>query len=144
MSNITKEQWKKIEESLSDMFVSDAQFKYKGFRLPVQRVRLGETKLALRVYINGEMKGSWFTDAFDGKANKVTSIFKDVYKEVTRSTYSAKYIKQAEKALGKRKLKELIPDLHEKKSYWLPDFSKASVLCRQYKKLEGLELISLE
>lgn len=141
--SITKEQWKEIEQSLSnDMYIS-VRFEYKGFELSIQRLRIKENKLVLRVFINDEMKGSWFVDAINGKESEVSTIFKDVYKEVSKALYSPTYIKRLEKNIGKRKLKELIPDLHERHSYWLPDFSKASVLCRQYKKLGELTLLSM-
>ncbi|PKF50907.1 hypothetical protein AT251_07755 [Enterovibrio nigricans] len=100
MSNITKQQWKEIEQALSEMHVN-VRFEYKGFELTVQRIRIKESKLALRVYINDEFKGSWFTDAIDGKENEVSSIFKDVFKLCQKSIYTAAEIKKVEKALGK-------------------------------------------
>ncbi|MGR6858912.1 hypothetical protein ACU5EH_20170 [Aliivibrio salmonicida] len=138
--SITKEQWKHIEQALSDMVI-DVRFEYKGFELSINRVRLGENKLALRVYIDDEMKDSWFLDALEDKDNEVSSIFKDVYKEKTKSRYAPSSIKRAEKALGKRGIKQHYPDIYEKDRYWLPDFNKGSVLCRQYKKLKGLALL---
>lgn len=43
---------------------------------------------------------------------------------------------------GKRGVKREYPDLDDSLVFHIPNFSKASVLCRQYKKLEGIELVS--
>lgn len=140
---ISKEKWKEIELALSLTFVH-VHFKYKGYELAVSRVRVNENKTCLQVYIDGEIRGAWFTSDDDCTDSDNPTILKDVYKERSISRYSPSHIKRYEKIYGKRRVKKEFPNMHDKRSYLTPTFSKSSVLCRQYKKLDGLELVALE
>ncbi|PAJ68704.1 hypothetical protein CJF42_26260, partial [Pseudoalteromonas sp. NBT06-2] len=84
----------------------------------------------------GEIKGAWSLADHERPA-----CIENVWKEKIRSRYSPSAIKKLEKEIGKRNAKKHVPNLHEKYSYHVPYFSKASVLVRQFKKIEGLELI---
>lgn len=136
---ITKEMWKKIEEEMAGTFVS-VRFSYKGFEVSVNRVRVSESKTCLEVYIDGVIKGEWMAVWDEEKRKNRPAIIEDVWCLKTKAKYSARHKKGLEKIWGKRRLKKEYPDLNEKYLFHVPHFSKASVLCRQFKKLEGLEL----
>ncbi|EOW9438201.1 hypothetical protein ACOCGT_001187 [Vibrio cholerae] len=139
---ITKEMWQKIEQEMSGSWVSIV-FAYKGYELTVNRVRESESKTSLQVYVDGEICGRWIS--FDGKggvSEKSPAILPDVWCKKTKAKYSARFKARMTKILGKRGVKKEWPDLDDLWVFHVPNFSKASVLCRQYKKLEGIELVS--
>lgn len=138
MSQITKAQWQKLEEEMTYGYV-DIKFKYKGFELSTQRVRTSESKSALLVYINGSYKPSW--GLIDRDSDDRPSILTEVWKQRSMAKYKPKEIKDIEKVWGKRQAKKDFPDLHGRHTWYEPAFPKASVLCRQFKKLEGLKLV---
>lgn len=131
---ITKEQWQQIEAELSGHFVS-VKFNYQGHKIGVTRERKNESTTLLVVYINGEILGKWFTCPEDSP-----KILPEVWCKRSRSRYEPKFIADIEKIYGKRRAKKEYPDLHSRREWFEPFFSKSSVLCRQFKKLEGLEL----
>jgi len=134
---ITKEQWQAVEKELSQQWVS-VKFEYKGFELAIQRQLKSENTTALAVYINGEIKASWAW--FYKEIEDRPEIIKEVWKLTSKAFYKPKDVKEIEKILGKRRAKKRYSRLHERQEYWLSYFSKASVLCRQFKTLEGLTL----
>ncbi|EJE4209385.1 hypothetical protein M3899_003877 [Vibrio parahaemolyticus] len=138
---ITKEMWEDIEAEMSGHFVS-ITFTYKGHEVCVQRVRVSESKTSLQVYIDGAVKGEWvsFSEGKNGISDKAPAILEDVWCKKTKAKYDNKFKNSITKIYGKRGVKKEYPDLDEKRVFHLPNFSKASVLCRQFKKLEGLEL----
>ncbi len=138
---ITKEQWAAVEKELSHHWV-DVKFEYKGFELAIQRQRESESKTVLSVYINGTIKPGW--GWVEVESEDRPSIIKDVWKLKTKAKYTPKQIKDIEKIYGKRRAKKEYPALYERHEVWLPYFPKASMLCRQFKKLEGITLIKAD
>ncbi|HHG3545873.1 TPA: hypothetical protein ACPVZ6_002897 [Vibrio parahaemolyticus] len=135
---ISKDQWAELEEKMTYGYV-DIKFKYKGFELSIQRVRTSESKSVLVVYINGSYKLSW--GLIDRESEGRPSILTEVWKQRSMAIYKPKEIKEIEKVWGKRQAKKDFPNLHGRHTWYDPAFPKASVLCRQFKKLEGLELV---
>ncbi|UJZ95027.1 hypothetical protein IHC87_06695 [Photobacterium damselae subsp. damselae] len=137
---ITKEQWEKIETVLSGHFAS-AVFTYKGFELTVAREPISESQTALIVYIDGQYAMAW---GYSNLKHEVSApdIVSEVWRARTKSLYSAKRVKELEKGLGKRACNKM--GIYDKIHFHVPDFSKASVLVRQYKKLDGIELLEPE
>ncbi|MCF7451909.1 hypothetical protein [Vibrio sp. A1-1] len=138
MTNITKDQWKELEDKMTHDYVY-IKFKYKGYELSIQRVRTSESQTALVVYINGSFKPIW--GAIDRETDDRPSILTEVWKMRSMAKFKAKKIKEIEKIWGKRGVKKDWPDLYDRHTWYEPAFPKASVLCRQFKKLEGLELV---
>ncbi|TOL25198.1 hypothetical protein [Vibrio parahaemolyticus] len=138
MAQITKAQWQKLEEQMTHGYV-DIKFKYKGYELSVQRVRTAENKTALAVYIDGVINQGWGWKEREVEGRP--TIVDDVWKPRTMAKYTTKMIRSIERIYGKRQAKKEYPDLHGRHSWCVPTFPKASVLCRQFKKLEGLELV---
>ncbi|ENM4022603.1 hypothetical protein DDN27_003472 [Vibrio cholerae] len=134
---ITKEMWEDIEAEMSGSWVN-IQFTYKGHEVSVQRARVSESKTCLQVYIDGFIKGEWMT--IEGVTEKAPSILPDVWCKKTKSKYRSDYKEHVTKLYGKKRVKTKCPDLDDKWEFYVPTFSKASVLCRQFKKLEGIEL----
>lgn len=147
MSGISKEAWEDIESSLSCSYV-DISFKFKGYLLQINRVRISESKTALAVYIDGRIDTRWgfahldWVKSTEEFKSEIPSILTEVWKIRNSSLYSAKEIKAAEKVWGKRECKKM--GYYKKFFDYSPIFSKASVLVRQFKKLDGLELITDE
>ncbi|HEQ1859967.1 TPA: hypothetical protein VEO38_003553 [Providencia alcalifaciens] len=132
---ISKEQWVKIEGDLKDYFAS-VDFQYKGIEIGVRRVSIGEGKTALAVFLDGEIRIGWGwinSDVF----NPLVECF---WSKRQKSYYSPTRVKKLEKIYGKRRVKKEISNLHEKLTWYHPYFSKASVLVRQFKRIEGLTL----
>ncbi|MGR5240237.1 hypothetical protein ACPV36_05010 [Photobacterium damselae] len=137
---ITKEQWEEIERNLSGCF-GHAAFLYKGHELTVTRQSVSESQTALIVYINGRYATAWGYPNLESKI-PAPEIVPEVWRARTKALYTTKQIKELEKGLGKRACKEM--GIYEKRHFHVPDFSKASVLVRQYKKLDGIELLEPE
>ena len=135
---ITKAQWQAVEKELSGSFFY-VKFEYQGVELAIQRGRLSESRTALAVYLDGTIKPGW--GWFEEEIEDRPSIIKEVWKKSTKAKYKTQVIKEIEKCWGKRRAKKEYPELHEHYEYWTPMFSKSSVLCRQFKKLEGIKLI---
>ncbi|EGR0523029.1 hypothetical protein FG062_01120 [Vibrio cholerae] len=139
---ITKEMWQQIEKEMSDGWVNIV-FAYKGHELTVNRVRVSESKTCLQVYIDGFIKGEWVSFSGDkGFSDKTPAILPDVWGKKTRAKYNRRFKETMTRIWGKRGVKREYPDLDDSLVFHIPSFSKASVLCRQYKKLEGIELVS--
>jgi hypothetical protein len=139
---ITKAQWQQIESEMARGFVN-IKFSYQGFELSIQRERKSESMTVLAVYIDGYIKGEWLGNIDDIKAD-APSILKEVYCHKTIAVYKPAQIAKIEKIFGKRRAKTEWPNLHKKIVCLAPYFSKASVLCRQLKKLKGLEVIKAD
>lgn len=136
---ISPEMWKRLEGEMEMTFVG-LEFMYKGHKLSVERAKKSESKTCLLVYIDGVIKGEW-----GNFVNKIPedapSILQEVWKTSRMSCWKPAEIKKIEKVYGKRAAKKRFPDLHDKLTYIHPEFSKASVLCRQFKKLKGIEVV---
>ena len=135
---ITKDQWVEIEKELEGLMPT-VNFKLADDEINIRRVSTGEGKFELCVYINNELQGKWYST--DSERPKC---IKSVWKQRTKAKYKAKSIKDIEKIWGKRASKKDYPDLHDKIVWQQPLFPKASVLVRQFKKIDGLELITKE
>ncbi|MCG9624615.1 hypothetical protein L1D34_07150 [Vibrio mediterranei] len=138
---ISKQQWKQLERELSQSWVS-VRMKYKGYDLYIARVNLSESQTALAVYVDDVINAMWGypNREVEGKP----SIVEDVWRKRSMACFKPLVVKDIEKALGKREAKKRFPKLHDRIEYYESCFPKASVLCRQFKKLEGLEWVKEE
>lgn len=134
---ITKEMWEDIEAEMSGSWVV-IDFLYKGHAVEVRRAQVSESKTCLEVYIDGFIKGEWVS--LHGIPETAPEILGDVWCKKTKAKYSAKFKQAVTKNWGKRRIKSAYPDLDDKWEFYIPEFSKASVLCRQFKKLDGIQL----
>ena len=133
--SISKEQWAEIEEKLKGYYAY-IKFQHQDTEVCVIRVDAGEGRTKLVVYLNDQICAGWGwpnCDAF----NPLVELF---WSKRLTSIYKPKKIKELEKIFGKRGAKKEIPNLHKKITWYHPYFSKASVLVRQFKRIEGLTL----
>lgn len=135
---ITKEQWQQLEDEMTS-FMVNVRFSYQGHELSITRCRDGESKTVLAVYIDGAIQGKWMTQ-IKNLTEDAPQILPEVWCHKTISRYKPKDIAEIEKLYGKRRAKKAYPNLHDKLVWLSPYYSKASVLCRQFKKLRGLEV----
>ncbi|MCG9755010.1 hypothetical protein L1D40_07215 [Shewanella insulae] len=135
---ISKAQWQQVEDELAGSWVNVA-FRYQGVELLIRRERKNETTTVLAVYVDGCIKGNWFKP-IDKLPDDAPKVMLDVWYHRSMAIYKPQEIAELEKIYGKRRARREIPKLHGRIEWIEAYFPKASVLCRQFKKLEGLEL----
>lgn len=138
--SISKQEWSDIEALLTT-WMPYVEFKLDQDTITIRRASTGEGKTALAVYINSEILGSWARPEDDSER---PSCIEKVWCKKSASYYKPKDIKNIEKHLGKRRAKKEYPKLHDRQFWHVPTFSKASVLVRQFKKIDGLILVKKE
>ncbi|WP_417595017.1 hypothetical protein [Oceanospirillum sp.] len=136
-SPITKEQWQQIEAELKNLYCR-VVFDYQGQELSVQRMRTGEGRMDLVVYLDGQINWGW---GWPNQKDDFKPEIKAVWRKRSRSLYSPARKKEIIKNVGKRAAKKLCLDA--KMEYWEPIFTSAAVLVRQYKKVADLTLKSI-
>lgn len=134
---ITKEQWQGIKEALQSSFCH-VRFRYQNTEISVVRVWKSESRTALCVYFDNKLCLGWGHSGCDNY-NPITEFF---WFTRTRRCHSAKEVQKLEKALGKRYARKHLPSLYESYSYRVPEFASSATLIRQFRKAEGLVLIT--
>ncbi|WP_419057188.1 hypothetical protein [Kluyvera georgiana] len=138
-TTITKEQWQGIQNTLGGLY-SRVEFKLSsGEKIAVYKAMVSENKLALIVWIDDTRSEAWGWPSHKD--------FRPVTKVVwRRKTYKpgASIIRRASKTRdGQRWLKRKENAyLHEVVEYWVCYFSTAASLVRQFKKIDGLEIVT--
>ncbi|MGS4819056.1 hypothetical protein ACN4GA_08415 [Raoultella terrigena] len=134
---MTKALWEQVADELKSYFCH-VQFRYQDTVITVARQRDGESRTLLAVYFNDTMCAGWGCE--DSEVfNPLTRIF---WHEKKMRWYSAKRVAEIEKSIGKRAAKKYFPNLHDYMSYRAPYFTSSSVLVRQFRKADGLTLIT--
>jgi hypothetical protein len=147
--SISKEQWKTIEERLKAMWV-DMKFDLNGHEISIHRARKSESRTVLEVFIDGVIKGEWMqnVDKLDPADEFMNQVVKQVWFHKFFARFKAKELAQLEKykkAVGVRRFKAQWGDGDLKKQGWhylMSHFGSAATLVRQFKKIEGLTLIT--
>ncbi|MJP99741.1 hypothetical protein DN101_14720 [Salmonella enterica subsp. enterica] len=135
---ISKEQWNGIQNTLLSEFCSVRFRTSTGEELHIMKSFIGENKLALIVWIDGVRNEGW------GWPNH--KLFRPLVQQVwRRKTFrpGASIVRRASKtAAGRKWLKRREnQDLFRVVEFWVCYFNTAASLVRQFKKIEGLELI---
>ncbi|MGL6458828.1 hypothetical protein ACSZNG_07195 [Aeromonas hydrophila] len=146
--SISKEQWKAIEAELKGGWVQ-VKFKLHGHEIYITRERKSESTTVLAVYIDGAIKGTWMKslediDPADEFMNKVV---KQVFCHKFHKRYGKKDLENyasAKRQCGAKFANGLYGKDPEKqgRTYLFPAFGSSTALVRQFKKIEGLELVS--
>ncbi|HBD3031428.1 hypothetical protein ABWM31_005515 [Citrobacter koseri] len=136
---ISKEQWNGIQNTLSGLY-GEVKFRMpSGEDITVNKRLIAENKMALIVWINGERSDAWGLKIHD----EYRSVTELVWR---RKTYrpGASIIRRASKTRdGQRWLKRKENAyVHEVVEYRVCYFNTAASLVRQYRKIEGLELVT--
>lgn len=147
--SISKEQWKKIEAILTDPWF-EMKFDLNGHEISIRRARKSESRTVLGVFINGEVKGKWAQNVaeLDPADEFMNQVVKQVWFHKFHARFKAKDLAQLEKykkAVGVRRFKARFGDEDPKKQGWhylMPHFGTAATLVRQFKKIDGLTLIT--
>ncbi|WP_340617209.1 hypothetical protein [Xenorhabdus entomophaga] len=135
--NISKEQWTKIANELQSYFCL-VQFKYQDTVISIHRERVSESKTHLIVYFNNTLRNAWGYEQSE-HYNPLTKLF---WRSCTQPLYPKSRIADAEKQLGKRHVQRHMPYMYKKFTFLTPVFPNSTALIRQYKKIEGLELVT--
>lgn len=135
--SIRKEHWQQVEAELKSSIAS-VRFKLGDDEISVRRVRTSESKTALAVYINGQIKGAEL-----GLIKDVPELNQKVWRKRTKAKYSPKHKAQIIKIWGKRAAKKHYEDLEEQYVYFDPTFNTAASVVRQFKKLDGLKVVKV-
>jgi len=132
--SIDKSQWVEIEEILAS-WMPCIEFKLGDHKVSIQRISAGEGKTQLAVYLDDHIKGEWFSE------EKRPDIINQIWRPRSKAIYAPKEVKSIQKDFGKRDAKKYFPNLHDRQNWCDPMFPKASVLVRQFKKIDGLILV---
>lgn len=147
--SISKEQWKTIEGLLKAMWV-DMKFDLNGHEISIRRARKSESRTVLEVFIDGVIKGEWVqnVDKLDPADEFMNQIVKQVWFHKFFARFKAKEIAQLEKykkLVGVKRFKAEWGEGDLKKQgcyYLMSHFGSAATLVRQFKKIDGLTLIT--
>lgn len=133
--SLSKEQKAFIIKELNNQ-MSVIKLNCDGFEVSLSLERVQNFKLAIGLYVNGFMKGSWIIRPDDYHESKFLPIR-------TKSKYSPKIKQQIIKIWGKRRAYKEYPDLDEKIEYKGSHFSSArSALNHLNKVSESIELLT--
>ncbi|OPX57050.1 hypothetical protein SAMN02745127_02090 [Oceanospirillum multiglobuliferum] len=135
--SITKSQWQEIEEELKTLRCK-VVFDYQGQAISVERIRTGESRLDLAVYLDGNIVLGWGWPDGEVFDPQVKLLWRQRSKSIFKPAEKQKLIKE----IGVRRAKKHFPKLDDKIEWYDPVFTSAAALVRQYKKLEGLSLKS--
>lgn len=126
---ITAEQWTEIKQKL-DSIIGRVKFKYKEHLLTVDVTQV-KRSLKLAVYVDGEINGAWTKEG-----HEIRPYLEEVWYRKERPFFNTKEKKAYRGLMSKKKLNEKIVT-------YSPMFPSPTALIRQYKKLDGLELIEV-
>ena len=133
--SLTKEQKEFILNQLTSQF-SRVDLLCDGFEVQLKLERVQNLKLAIGVYVNGWMKGSWLLKPEDYKESKFLPVR-------TKSAYSPKKKQEIIKAFGKREAYKSFPKLDAKIEIKSSYFNTArSALSHLIKVSDSIELLT--
>ncbi|CAA0103324.1 hypothetical protein [Zhongshania aliphaticivorans] len=136
--SISKEQWAEIEERLMGFYVH-VKFTLSGHEITINKQLVKENQFCLVVFIDERIKSAWHF----GDADSIYDpIVKQVWRKFSRALYSPAKKKRMIKAFGAREARRVFPNMDKVNEYWSPDFKTAASLVRQFKKIDGLELVA--
>ncbi|MGY4673933.1 hypothetical protein ACWIVU_00395 [Ursidibacter arcticus] len=126
---ITTKQWSQIKTALNGVF-GRVVFGYRGYKISVNVEQDGR-KLVLGVYINGEIRESW-----QQPDHELNLIIQQIWYRKKMQAYTAKMRKELKGFISKK-------ELNKKVEIITPWFPSSISLVKQYKSLEGLELMEV-
>ncbi len=139
---ISNEQWAEVQRELEGLY-AQAKFRYEGVRIQVTRVAVSEGKYALAVYLDGSICAGWGHADIGGPNPSFKPVTEMLWRKRSKAMYPPKEKERLIKEFGKRKAENFFPGFNKTQVWYEAVFMSASSLVRQYKKLEGLELVSV-
>lgn len=138
---ISKEQWKGIQNTLSYLHYMVKFRLVSGEEITVNKSFVAENKTALIVWIDGKPSPVWgWPEHEDYRAVTELVWRKRTFKPGASAIRRISKTKQGQKLLKRKEFAYL----HEVKEFRVCDFSTAASLVRQFRKIEGLELVTPE
>ncbi|HEA0252731.1 TPA: hypothetical protein RU600_002451 [Salmonella enterica] len=136
---ISKEQWDGIQNTLSGLY-GEVEFRMpSGEDITVNKRFIAENKMALIVWVNGERSTAWGLPTHE----QFRPLVKHVWRRQTRRPGASAIRKISKMKGGKRWLKQKEnAHLYDVVEYWVCYFNSATSLVRQYRKIDGLELLT--
>lgn len=134
------ERWAEIEKYLKQQRFLHLVFQVGAHKVNVHKNQIAENRLALLVYIDGQILGKDMVMAADDAPREIV---RKVWRRREFSVFKPSQRNRLEKGLGKRRALELFPNLHAKRYMYVPDFNTAKSLVRQFKKVEDLQLLEM-
>lgn len=132
---MTKDDWQKFEDALKGVFGS-ATLKIDNDEITFQKA-LHKNTLVLSVYVNGAMKGEWFTRDDENSCKEL-----NYFCQREAFVYDLKFRKAVKKE-SKRFVKKYYPKIDDKRFYFWVCFASAAQVKSQYKKRFGDKNITL-
>jgi hypothetical protein len=134
----TKEQWQEVEAGMSSIWVT-VYLRCDGYLVMATLVRVSVSKLEVHVFVDGFLKGAWILPK-DGVYPDQAVRF---YRPVDKLRYPPKFVKQMEKAIGKRRCQA--EGYYDKRRYYQPTWGTPAAFLRHLKKHnEHIEVIDRE
>ncbi|MDD0823735.1 hypothetical protein PTQ27_04500 [Mannheimia sp. AT1] len=124
---ISTEQWKEIKQKL-DSIIGRVKFRYKEHLLTVDVVQI-KRSLKLAVYVDGEIDGAWTKEG-----HEIRPYLEEIWYRKESPLFNAKEKKSYRGLVSKKQL-------NKKVVTYSPTFPSPTALIRQYKTLDGLELV---
>ncbi|MNF75565.1 hypothetical protein D3C84_576370 [compost metagenome] len=126
------------------------KFDLNGHEISIRRAPKSESRTVLAVYIGGSIKAEWSKNVaeLDPTDEFMNKVVKQVWFHRFLAQYNARELAALEKQkkkLGVRRFKEIWGDGDLKKQglhYLRPYFGSSPALVRQFKKIDGLTLIT--
>lgn len=136
---ISKEQWNGIQNTLCAMY-SEVTFRMpSGEEITVNKRFIAENKMALIVWVNGERSTAWGLPAHE----QFRPLVQHIWRRHTRRPGASAIRRISKMKGGKRWLKQKENAyLYDVVEYWVCYFNSAASLVRQFRKIEGLELVT--
>lgn len=146
---ITAAQWKQISDHLKCQH-AQVEFSLNSYSISISRERKSESISHLCVYIDGYIKGVWMKllteiDPADAFMNQVV---KQVWFHEFKARHSRDQLAKLEKIkrrIGVKTFKEIYGEDPKSEGFTIlfPNFPSSAVLVRQFKKIEGLTLVTV-
>lgn len=146
---ITAAQWKQISDHLKCQH-AQVEFSLNGHSIAVIRERKSESVSHLCVYIDGKFKGVWMQllTEIDPADEFMNHVVKQVLFHKFKARYSRDQLAKLEKykrRFGVKTFKEIYGEDPKSEGFTIlyPNFSSSAVLVRQFKKIDGLTLVTV-
>lgn len=97
-------EWQQIDQTLQH-FMQSVVLEIDGYRVVLCLERVSQFSNAIKVFVDGAMKGEWFRDFIDGKGDGV-DIVRRFYPKRKRSIWNEKQKKQLVRIYGLRKARK--------------------------------------
>ena len=127
---MTPQEWKEVQAAL-ELLYTPVNLNCDGYKVTLALMRTNQFRNAIRIYINGVIKGKWYIEDCEERRR--------FFRPITKSMLSPKS-KAALKKLSKKRKLEL--ETEYKYTYYVPEWNSFAALKRHFiKNNNSIELI---